>query len=407
MSTTADSFEQLAPQVIQQLRAALSAVIEALSRNGPIRKATDLERELNLPTTLAWKVYTVAQSDAPLAKVGNIPGSGAMKRFFDAAARHGVPDDLVGAARSAFDEFENLVREHAGTRAALDSMISGLKDQGSDQIDLHHKRAAFKAYSHIWGVQARTQLSCFLLRPSETDPSRLDAIGIRGLHGLWLLRRDVAWVISSARVCDDDGQVRRPTNMKPIDDVDPNTPVSLLKDFCSQPLPRLRNVPGGAGMTNTLIEPDSIGSQSALTCLLGDILYEASARVRDEHNHVHGTQSFVRTPAEVLVHDVLVEPGTFAPGDPRVIVLGDQRSSAPGPSRECDRLALRESVVHLGRGPAVLRTPDLPRYPDMVRHAVDRAGWNVDHYEVFRCRVEYPVMPSSVVVEFDLLDRPT
>lgn len=401
-ASSAESFEELAPRVIQQLRAALSTVIEASSGSGPIRRAADLERELGLPTTLAWKVFTTAQSEPPFAKVENIPGPGAMSRFFDAAARRGLQDDLLDAARQAFENFETLVRQHAGTRAAMDSMISGLKNEGSDQIDLHHKRAAFKAYSHIWGVQAQTQLSCFILKPSETNPACIDAIGLRGLHNLWLLRRNISWVISSSRVCDDDGQVRRPVNMQPIDEIDPETPVSLLKDFCSRPFPAFRNVPVQNGLINTVIEPHRIGSQSALTCLLGDILPEANARARDEHNRVHATHSFIRTPVEVLVHDVLIAPGTFSDIEPRVSVFGDQRSGAPGPSREGDRLALRESVVHLGQGPSVLRTPDLPRYPDMVTYALEKAGWDARDFAVFRCRVEYPVMPSSVVVEFDL-----
>lgn len=402
----AESFEELAPRVIQQLRASLSELIEASSANGPIRKAADLERELKLPTTLAWKVFTTAQSDQKLIKVENIPGSGAMNRFFEAAGKKGVPVKLLTAAREAFDNFETLVRDHAGTRAALDSMISGLKNEGSDQIDLHHKRAAFKAYSHIWGVQAQTQLSCFILKPSETNPTSIDAIGLRGLHNLWLLRRNISWVISTSRVCDDDGELRRPVNMRPIDEIDPQTPVSVLKDFCSQPLPHFQNVPIQDGMINTVVEPNSIGSKSALTCLLGDALFEVNARFCNEHNRVHATHSFVRTPVEVLVHDVLVAPGTFRNTEPRVAVYGDQRSNAPGPSRESDRLALRETIVELGRGPSVLRTPDLPRYPDMVRYALEKTGWNADDYTAYRCRVEYPVMPSSVAVEFDLLEQP-
>lgn len=408
MASTSESFEQLAPRIIQQLRSSLSAVIEAASSAGPIRKATDLERSLKLPTTLAWKVFTVAQAEAPLANVGNIPGPEAMNRFFAAAARHGVPDHLLVAARSAFAAFEDLVKVHAETRAALDSMISGLGHEGSNRIDLQHKRAAFKAYSHIWGVQARTQLSCFIFRPSRGDPSRLDFIGIRGLIGLWRLRRDVSWVISSARVSDDDGRIRRPATIRPIDEPDPQSPgVSVLREFCSHPIPEFRSVPTESGFINTLLEPTTIGARSEVTCLLADTACEAMARYRDEHNQEHGTQSYVRTPSGVLIHDVMFPPGTFAPTEPRVFVYGDQRGVDPAaPGRECDLLALRESVVHLGRGVAVLRTPDVPRYPEMVRYAFERTGWDGDQFDVYRCRVEYPVMPSSVVVQFDLLDGP-
>ena len=129
------------------------------------------------------------------------------------------------------------------------------------------------------------------------------------------------------------------------------------------------------------------------------------ARYQDEHNKVQSTLSFVRTPSEVLVHDVMVEPGTFADTPPKVLVYGDHRGVDPvAAGRECDLLALRETVVHLGRGPNVMHSADVPRYPDMVRYAFERTGWDPERFEVFRCRVEYPVMPSSVFVQFDLLD---
>lgn len=402
-----EQFEHLAPKVVVQLREALAAMIEAIPASDPIRRATDLERALDLPTTLAWKIFTVARADEPLVQVANIPGASAMKRFFDAAAKRGVAGRLVTAARVAFAEFDEMVRVHAGSRNALDSMVSGLKETGSDQkMDLQQKRAAYKACGHIWGVQAQTQLSCFVFHPSPPDPTRLDMIGLRGLIGLRRLRKDVSWIISHARVSDDDGKVRHRVDRTPIDALDQDSRgVSLLKDFCSQPLPRFRTVPAEAGFINTELEPTNVGGRSAVTCLIGDVFRAAFTRFRDEHNSTQRTQSMIRTPSEVLIHDVLAEPGTFGAAWPRIFTYGDHRDVDPAlPGRDCDLLALRESVICLGRGPAALRTPDVPRYPEMARYAIERAGWDPEKFEVYRCRVEYPVMPSSVVVQFDLLD---
>lgn len=409
MTASPEPFEQLAPRIIQQLRSALAALIAACPGNTPIRKAADLERALEIPSTLAWRVFTFAQADEPLARVGNVPGPGAMNRVIAAAADRGVASQVVTAAQGAFAEFEDLVKVHAGTRAALDSMISGLKIEGSDQIDLQHKRAAFNAYSHIWGVQAQTQLSCFILRASVQMPSRLDVIGLRGLVGLRRLRRDVSWVVSSMRVCDDDGKTRTPISMSPLDQLEPDSTVPLLRDFSSHPLPRFRTVKLESGYINTLIEPTTVGNQSAVTCLFGSTGNALMARHIDEHNKIQATLSFVRTPSEVLVHDVMVQPGTFDQTPPKVLVYGDHRGvDAFGAGRECDLLALRETVVHLGRGPDVMHTADVPRYTDLVRYAFDHTGWDPSEFDVYRCRVEYPVMPSSVVVQFDLLpgDQP-
>ena len=39
---------------------------------------------------------------------------------------------------------------------------------------------------------------------------------------------------------------------------------------------------------------------------------------------------------------------------------------------------------------------------DLAQPAMDRLGWNGDRFDVFRCRVEFPVNPSTVVVWFPL-----
>ena len=60
----------------------------------------------------------------------------------------------------------------------------------------------------------------------------------------------------------------------------------------------------------------------------------------------------------------------------------------------------------MGKGPGALYTGDFPKYPDMGRYVFDRLGWDAARFDVYRCRVEYPVLPSSVVMEFALRDTP-
>jgi hypothetical protein len=56
----------------------------------------------------------------------------------------------------------------------------------------------------------------------------------------------------------------------------------------------------------------------------------------------------------------------------------------------------------LGQGTSVLPTPDVPRYVEMADYVAERVRWDLDQFEVYRCRVEYPVMHSAVVIRFDL-----
>jgi hypothetical protein len=43
----------------------------------------------------------------------------------------------------------------------------------------------------------------------------------------------------------------------------------------------------------------------------------------------------------------------------------------------------------------------------MVQWAIKRISSDGSKFDVYRCRVEYPVIPSSVVVQFDLPEKPT
>jgi hypothetical protein len=89
-------------------------------------------------------------------------------------------------------------------------------------------------------------------------------------------------------------------------------------------------------------------------------------------------------------------------------VFSDLRTVDPAfAGRSRDLLPTSASVVHLGRGPQVLSSANVPRYAEMVQYALDRAGWDARQFDVYRCRVEFPVMPSSVMVRFEMPRRPT
>jgi hypothetical protein len=115
----------------------------------------------------------------------------------------------------------------------------------------------------------------------------------------------------------------------------------------------------------------------------------------------------VRTPCEVLVHDVMMTRSLFSePAEP--LVYSDLRTVDPAfGGRPRDLLPTSASVLYLGKGTEVLSSPHVPRYAEMVRYALDRAGWDARELDVYRCRVEFPIIPSSVMVRFEMPQRPS
>ena len=54
----------------------------------------------------------------------------------------------------------------------------------------------------------------------------------------------------------------------------------------------------------------------------------------------------------------------------------------------------------------MLHTADVPRYPKIAGYVFDRLGWDGSRFDVYRCRVQYPIVPSSVMLQFELPEKP-
>ena len=403
-----EGFQDQVGPVLQHLRSSISAVIEAIPGADPINRPIDLQRALGLRSTLAWQIHKLGSSANPVTEGPPIPGPEALKRFFKAAASRGVSKSLIESAARAVDQLQDFVKAHAGDRSAFDSMVSGLQQAGSAAVDLQHKRAAFKAQGHIWGVRARTHLACAIFHPSATDPDRADSIALRGVVDLKRFRPDARVVISRSATAGNDGKDPYSPVREPIDPEGfAAHGIPLLTEFSTRPAPRFESITGPGGDVTMVITGDTVGNRSRVTCLTGEVLRKAVPRYRNEHTGHEAICSRSRVPCETLIFDLLVHDEVYGgPLSPTVGVYSNAGGENLFLPQEVDRLNLRESIACLGRGPAVLATPHVPRYPEMVEHALQRTGWDGDRLLAYRCRVEYPVLPSTIMVRFDLPDRP-
>jgi hypothetical protein len=406
LPVSAAQFETEAVQTLAELSRQLRLLIAVTP--GGARRATDLARVLAVHGKLAWQIYRIAYSDNPVAEAAHIPGRAAMQRFLDAALRRGAPGEQIQAVRSAYQRYERLIGHFAQSRGEFDTMLSALAEHGAEQVDLMHRRAAFRAYSHFLGLQARTHLGCLIYHPSANDPERFDGASIRGMIELRRLRRNAPWVLTQTRASDQDGVIRQPTLREPLDaDAEARYGVSLLEEFCTRPPPRIDRITASNGFTTFVVTGDDVGNQSAMTCIVADVFRRAFVRYANAHNRAQASQALIRTPCEVLVQDVLVHESLGWNRPPWLKVLSDHRGVDPADwERDCDRLNISEPVVYLGKGPAVLTTTDVPRYEEIVRYVLSRLRWNAEEFRAYRCRLQYPVVPSSVIIHFDLPEAP-
>ncbi|MHC4948655.1 MAG: hypothetical protein ACYTG1_10390 [Planctomycetota bacterium] len=356
----------MARLLVRGLCDAFADVVEAAT--GQIPGPSDLGRLLGVDRKLSWKVSRIVQTSDVFSIVSHIPGASGVGIFLDAAARRGVSPGLLARARAAVADFERLIDVHAGDRASLEMMARGYVDDASEQAEINRRRDAFAGHSYTWGVQARTQLSANIVFPSEAR-DEVDVVLLSGLIDLRRLRPKVAWVVARLGFVDGHGLA------EPGESVPP-PPIPLLESFSSTPT-ALRSFVTPSGQVEIELDEGPVGDTGAMTCFFcGDVIRRAGSRFRTEEDPDADLNVHVRTPTRVLVHDLVVHADLFGRLEPSAAVYSEvHEETRAGRTRDQrHRLPVPLAVEHLGRGPSALRTSDVPRYPEMARHVLERTG---------------------------------
>jgi hypothetical protein len=391
------TFSAHAQAVIRHVQGTLSAVLERLP-NRPTNP-TELQRQLHIDKSLAWKVVRLIEATDPFGAVQHLPGAAGVRIFLDAAEDAGVPHDVTDAVTRAVAEFHDLTTIHAGDRASLDLMLSAQAGERRQQ-DLKHRKMTFLGNSYIWGVQAETQLRTVIMHPSETE-GRLDAVGIAGFVGLRRIRPNIPWTFGEKGLTGPNAEVSQPARdpIEPPPDGADGAP--LLAGFCSRPLPEIRRHSTPTGFIEDQLVGGDVGNTAAVTAFTAEIIRGALERYGEgEFNEgMHTTR--VRTPCENLVFDLLFHQDLFGMVEPEVVVRGELAGAARFDDGAL-RLPIQTAARHLGRGPDVLRCKEIPRYAEMLRYVTDRAGWDAAALDVYRVSIPYPPMPSAVSLAFEL-----
>jgi hypothetical protein len=405
----ATAFETEAEDALRDVRNTFAQILEALRRK--TRQGNSLDKILGIDKSLSWKIQKVAHSVDLFLAAQHMPGVAAVEVFLQAAKGRDVPGDIVQAAAQAVADLERVVELHAGDRASFEIMAAGFAKRSRASSTLAQCRAAVRANAGIWGVHAATQMRTDLLWPNST-PGQLDIASLRGFVGLRRLRQDLPWVVARSRCSDNDGQVRRAFAPVPIDPPDDGVghvpPVPLLRDFCSQPLPQFRRVALTDGFVDDELLAGPVGNRGAVTCIAGEVSRNVASYFRDADNAFGEFIVTVRTPCDTLVFDLLVHEDLFPGDQPEVAVYSELAGGAPFPAGNRARMPLpiAASVDLIGRGPEAAHSADVPRYAEMIRYALEKLAWDGSRLRVYRVCLEYPPMPTSVVMRFKLPERP-
>lgn len=369
-------------KVVRGLQAAMRQVFASLSRE--VSRPTDLQNLLGVRGSLAWQVHRFTQSQSPLDAVKYLPLSDSMKKFIEVAKRKGSSRSAVESAMRAYEELEGFIARHADDREIFEAMVQALSGSDSGMIDIRARRAAFKANSQFWGLQASMLYRCMMITGESPSPGAM-AVIIQGAKGLRALRpqRDLPVCRRTITLTKDSD----PTEIvpKPVG-------VSILEDFCSEQLPKISTRLRGS-VAHDYITLEKVGRTAAVDLYVSTKM----ASMLDAKENSMGLTTMVRVPCEEFVADLLIPAGIMHPASSRFRICGCLEDvSAAENATEDHSICKPQPGEYMGRDLESLHDKSFPRCPELLRFVLRDLGASRTSFDIFRCRIEYPMLHSCI-----------
>ncbi len=398
--TVPTAFTSTAAGVLRQAQVAITELLFGVGFENA--RPTDIGRELGLDKTLAWKVSRFISDTDPLRAARHMPGPSGIKILLQAAEALGAPQDRIDAVSNADAEFRRFVEERAGDLRTFEAMLTG---SGNDaKAELEQRRKFFQAGAAVWGVRASAQFLMLALCPAEQEEGMLDVVQTSGFVCLERLKPGTPWIVRRLTTTDDGGR-RLSYARVPLDQGGVTGPgaLPLLREFCSDPPPQIRQFEGRDGVMYDEIEPGQLGPVGAVTVVTGELYRAAVSSVRSDDNHTGRYKLSIRTPVQRVLFDVLLHKSLthFSP------MSMSFEPMLEGRPRESDRQADDAKSVdalpakHLGT-PPVLKTSRLTMYESIARRALALGGYTLDDFRGYRADMQYPAAPSEVILSCDI-----
>lgn len=385
---------------VMELGAALAGVVDSLPQ--PIRRAADLQRALGLQTPLAWRVYRLSRAPDAAAAVEFLPTVKQLERVIAKAAKL-VPTTVAERANAALSQFATVVDQVGGDQRGFESVASGLAPAGVRRVEHEHRRAAFRGNAHLWGVQCRCLIACAVERPGLAPGTR-DGITLRGLIDLQALRSDIPLVVEAHQHFAAGTLIERdpaaPAAPPTVARGPTKSDLRLLPQFGGPRFPELRTVQVGNGWQETQACLPGIGRADAVSFYLHQTFTGA------EDDDAPGLGMLVETPAEALHLEFIVPHGWTDPRTARVQAFASRHDVKRAYElRAADRVPLHDKVEHFAARANVPASPEIPHWPDIVRHILMERGWLDASFDVYRCRIAYPMLHAWTGLRVDRVAR--
>ena len=383
-SVAAAPAESQIHEVMTGLRAALAALIDQLP--SPIERAADLERALSVDSPLAWRLFRIARAVDPAEAVAHLPTVNQLRRAVTQAAAL-APGEVAQRAVAAVERLDELASTLGGDQRGFESLVSALSPGGVRRVEVQHRRAAFRANTHLWGMHVR-RLSLMVVVHPAAEPGDFDGYFVHGYHDIRPTRPGLPLVLRSKLQAN---TARTVTAREEAPRV--STDTDYLDAFSTMPRPALDVREVGNGFVETHIQFRGVSPADAETIVVG----RAVAHAFDPAEPECDLKMFVSWPCETLHADVAIPVGLTDPSAVRVEAFANRDDPRRAfELRPDDRCPIHETpTVHTAvERPAA--SVGHPRLREIFDEVVRPRGWDRTRYDVYRVQVAFPMLHSLV-----------
>ncbi len=267
VGTTENAVSISTRPVEEQIRAVMTGLCTALSKlldrlPVAIERAADLERALQIDSPLAWRVFRIARAVDPAEAVEHLPTVNQLRRAV-AQASGQVPMPVYEAAAGAVEQLGNIVSSLGGDQRGFESLVSALSPGGVRRVELQHRRSAFRANVHLWGMHVRC-LSLLVIIHTNNETGEIDGYFVHGYHDVRPTRPGVPMIIRSRLKAD---------AQHPVPEGAPQPAVShdtdFLEAYSTLPRPSLAVSAREDGFVETRVGFRGVSAADAETIMLG------------------------------------------------------------------------------------------------------------------------------------------
>jgi len=287
------------------------------------------------------------------------------------------------------------------SRSHFDSMsysMASQDDEDAQQVDMRYRKAIYQGHCHFRGVQSDAYVATLFVQPGDM-PGRFNLAQLRVKMGMRCLRPNVQPIVDMARY----GYKQSEENKiapQPFDPVARDKyNAAIIPEFSSQPFPQLSTHVSKDGRTWTKLINHAIGLRGSNNLVTGNI-WRNSKLFPLPPSTVPGFGMTINIPypVSVLYGDLIVHRASFPDLHQQVSMydhatMGDEVMLI----REYQSpMVLRERLAKLPMPLKNLTISEVPQYRDMVEYCAAKMNFKVEDYDVYRFRMEYPLIDTML-----------